>query len=169
MKLRLYSETVGMPVLVEYYDSPLAYVRDVLIDPETGKAIAFLLPRKQIVSAIDVIDWGQGLVIHDESHITPLDEVLRAKVIYDQKIPILGQKVITEQKEYIGRVHDVSFDAAAFTLHQLFVSRGFFIIRWFTTLIPASNIVKITRHHIIVKSDASRKKEKVPSATFETA
>lgn len=169
MKLRLYSESIGMPVVVEYYDRPLDFVHDFIIDPENGKIVAFLLSRNKIVSPLDVIDWGQGLSMSDESYITSIDEVLRAKIVREQRISIIGQRVITENNEYIGRAHDLSFNAATFTLHQLFVSRGFFIIRWFQTIIPAANIVKITAKHIMVRSAVEKKRAKSPEVRFETA
>lgn len=168
MKLRLYSESIGMPVMTPYHNRPLAYVRDILIDPENGKIVAFLISRRHVVTPIDVVRFDEALVINEESHISEIDDVLRAKILFQNRIPIFGQKVFTEDKLYLGRVYDMSFESTLFTLHQIFVAKGFLFFRFQSLIIPKTNIVVIKKQAIIIKGGREKKKERVPAASALT-
>lgn len=169
MKLRLYSETIGMPVITPYHNRAIGYIRDILVDPESGGIIGFLFSRRHLITPIDVVSWNEGIVINEETNITEVHDVLRAKTFLQNPIPIMGQKVFTEEKEYLGRVYDMSFEGTLFSLYQIFVGKGFLFIRFGTHIIPRTNIVEITKKGIIVRSSMEKKRERVPLTNLAAA
>ena len=43
---KLYSELIGMSVLTEYSATPVALIKDIIIDPDSGKVLAFRVNDK---------------------------------------------------------------------------------------------------------------------------
>lgn len=161
----LYSELIGIPVFDEYSKAPLALVQDVIIDPETGKVIAFLVKNKHIVVPLDVLRVSRGIFIPDKSHILPMSEVLRVEEVFQRRIPIAGMRVVTQrEKTYLGKVVDYAIDTTHMVLTQIHVAKTFFFFHFQEKIISYVSIIRIEKDRIIVKDARGISvKEKVPA------
>lgn len=150
---KLYSELMGLPVFDEASGrAPIAFIRDIIVDPENGKVLAFMVKRDHVVVAADVLRVHSGLYIGDLHDIIPLHEVLRIQEVYHMQIPVIGERVITEQaKVTLGRVIDYAIDTTTMSLLHLFVAKTFLFFHFQEYVIPFRNIVRIKQKDIIVK------------------
>lgn len=149
---KLYTDLIGMSVITEYSSLPVALVRDVIIDPENGKLLAFVVNKDNIIVPIDIIGINNGLIISDKDHILPISDVLRVQEVSKMKINIIGASVVTERaKMNLGRVVDYEIDAKHMVLTKIHVAKTFFFFRFQERIIYQRQIVKIGKEIIIVK------------------
>lgn len=152
---KLYSELIGMSVLTEYSNSLIALVKDIIIDPENGRVLAFCVKNNCIISSLDIEAVNINLVIADRDRIVPINEILRVETVAKMNIPIIGAKVITQRgKKYIGRVVDYSIDTRHMALFSIYCARSFLFFRLDERIIPYKNIVKITKNAVTIKDSA---------------
>ena len=150
---KLYSQLIGMPVVTEYSPSPVCLVRDVVIDPETGKVVALRVKRDSVIAPLDIERINNAVIIADQDRIIPLHDILRVKNVIDMNIPVIGQRVIAERsKTLLGRVVDYEIDTTHMTLHSIHVAKVFFFFRFQELIISSRSIVKISRSAITVKN-----------------
>jgi uncharacterized protein YrrD len=149
---KLYSEMIGMPVFDENSPTPVALVKDVLVDPETGKVVAFLVKNNHIIVPLDVERLSKAMHIRDADQIVALEDVLRAKVVAGLQIPIIGSRVLTQrQKIFLGRVVDYEFSTSDMILSAIHAAKSILFFRYEEKLISRNSIVSIHKHSIIVK------------------
>lgn len=145
-----------MPILDEYSESPVALVRDVIIDPENGRLIAFLINKKQIIVPMDIVCVAKGIFISDKNHIVPIDDVLRVKNVFGAKIHIIGAEVITKQtKVRLGRCVDYEIDMNHMVLKNIYVAKTFLFFRFREKIISFRQIVRIEKNKIIVNDSSA--------------
>ncbi|MFA6521008.1 MAG: PRC-barrel domain-containing protein [Candidatus Gracilibacteria bacterium] len=158
---KLFSEIIGLPVYDEYSPSPIAFVQDLIIDPENGKVLAFLVKGRHIIVPLDVERISAGIFIRDREHILPISEVLRVQSVLNLNIDIINSKVFTEKrKEYIGRSVDYEIDTRDMILSRIHTAKTFFFFRFQERVIPYKQIVKIEKRAIFVKDNYATAKEK---------
>lgn len=144
-----------MPVLDEYSRSPLALVQDVIIDPENGKLLVFVVKKNHIITPFDIEHINSALYIADKSRIISFNDVLRAQNVAKLKIPIIRTRVFTQRKHaYIGRVVDYEIDTTHFMLAKIHVAKLFLFLRFQERIIDYRAIIKISKTEIIVKDAA---------------
>lgn len=148
---KLYSQIVGLPVYDEHSISPIALVQDVIIDPETGFVVAFLLSKKKIVVPLDVTRLNSGLYIHDQENLMELDEVMRVTEVLKKEVPIMGARVMSLKKKYIGKVVDFEIDTKAMALSHILTAKTIFFLHYNEREFSRSQIITITSHGITVK------------------
>lgn len=149
---KLYSELIGIPVLTEYSSAPVALIKDIVIDPDSGKVLAFCVNGQKIISSMDVESIGNSLVIADHDRIVPINEILRVETVAKMNISIIGARVIgNRSKKYIGRVVDYAIDTKHLSLVAIHCAKVFFFFRFNERIFPYKNIVKISKHTVIVK------------------
>lgn len=151
---KLYSQLIGLPVFDEASasNSPVALLRDVLIDPENGKVLAFIIKNQRIIVPLDVERLNSGLFIAHQERIVPLDDVLRVHQISQMKIGIIGARVITErEKTFLGRVVDYEIDTTHMVLTHIHIAKLFLFFRFQERIISYRHIVRIDKHTVVVK------------------
>lgn len=160
---KLYSEIIGVPVFDEYSSSPLALVQDIIIDPENGKVLAFLVSKKRIVVPLDIQRFNSNLLVADKDVLLPVNDVLRVAEVVKRSTRIIGARVLTERsKTFLGRVVDYEIDTTHMVLTKIHTARVFFFFRFQERIISYRNIVKIGEHAIIVQeSNAASAKDEV--------
>lgn len=150
---KLYSEIIGMPVFTEYSKMPVTLVRDIIIDPENGKVLAFVVKNNHIIVPLDIERFLDGLYIAEKDRILPVDDVLRVHEVKKQEIDIIGSRVLTEpDKIYLGKVVDYEIDTAHMILSAIHAAKTFFFFRFQEKVISARSIIKISKHSVLVKS-----------------
>ncbi|MCC6643275.1 PRC-barrel domain-containing protein [Candidatus Peregrinibacteria bacterium] len=134
----------------------VALVKHVIINPDNGHVLAFLLNSKQpnLISPQDVISWknqylslGQNYELHH-----PQDLVRLHKLYYNRCTDLLKRSVRTENGFKIGQVIEYTINSKNFILASITVQKkvlGLFPGR--THLIHYSAIVEIKPREIIIK------------------
>ncbi len=159
-----YSELIGMPVATEYSPSPVALIRDIIIDPENGKVLAFMVRNQRIIVPLDIVAVNRALIIADKDHILHLNDVLRVQTVYERKIGLIGARIITEkEKAFLGRVVDYEIDTKHMILTQIHAAKTIFFFRFQERFIPRKRIVRIDKHTIVVKEPLLTVKDEAPA------
>jgi len=170
---KFFSKIIGMPVIAVDYMQPISVVRDILIDPDNGKVIAFVVDSKKglVVSPIDIISLKHGVWIKDEGDIAESSDILRVSKVLGEYGSLFGKKVITEDGKMIGKIVDFSIDDKFLSLLKIYTSKTILgILQYDSRVIPSKNIVMIEKSQVTVKSDdgkmivAEKAKEVMPSA-----
>jgi sporulation protein YlmC with PRC-barrel domain len=168
---KLYSQLIGLPVFDELSPSPVALVQDVLVDPENGKILAFLVKNDHAIVPYDIERLStSGLYISDKDRILPITDVLRVFEVFKMKIGIIGARVVTDKKKtYIGRAVDYEVDTSTMSLIRLHTAKTYFFFRFQERIIPFKSIISIGREIIKVKESTSAikalDKEKISATT----
>lgn len=161
---RLYSKIVGTPVYEDGGERPMTTVRDVVIDPENGKLVAFVvnISKNLVITPIDVLSWTEVIRVHNNDAIVVADEVLRIEQVMAKHVSIFHNKVYTKSDEYLGKVNDFSVDSNVMMLQKLYLSKGFLgLIRYQSRIVSAKNILEILPDRIVIK-DETQVKEVLP-------
>jgi len=167
-----YSEILGLPVLAEGVGK-VARVTDVLIDTKDGRISAFFVNGGSdlIIAPIDILFFGQAVVISDPEDIIEAEDLIKAKETIQQDIPIVRSRVQTKKGDFLGKVYDYYVDTSFYGLTKIVVYKSFFgLFRTPERIIPAKDIIEIKKDLIIVKNDWAKKfveqKEEEPLKTF---
>jgi len=158
---RSYSKIIGTSV---FNDStrPITTVKDLIIDPETGKILAFVvnINKKLIITPLDVLSWGESIKVHNGEAIINANEVLRVENVLKNQIKVISNKVYTKNDEYLGKVIDFSVDNKSYLLKSLYVAKGILgLLRYQSRIIPYKDIIEIKKDKIIVKDVMKKIKE----------
>lgn len=161
---RFYTKIVGLPVVEDDSIRALTTVKDVVVDPERGKVLAFVVDvgRNLIITPMDVISWHDVLHIRSRDEIISGDDVLRIQTVQKRGGRIFHNRVETKDGKYLGKVVDYSIDSHLMDLKKLFVAKDIIgLFRYDGRVIPAKNILEILPEKIVVKEDLAVIKEKV--------
>ncbi|MBI5754209.1 PRC-barrel domain-containing protein [Candidatus Peregrinibacteria bacterium] len=161
---RFYTKIVGMPVVEDDGIRALARVKDVLMDPETGKVLAFVVnvSRNLVITPLDIISWHDVVHIRSRDEIISGDDILRVQTVRKSGGKIFHNRVETKGGKYLGEVADFSIDNHLMVLKKLFVAKDVLgLFRYDTRVIPAKNILEILPDKIVVKDDLATVKEAV--------
>lgn len=153
---RLYSKIVGTQVYEDGGERPMTTVKDMVIDPEAGKLLAFVvnINKNLIITPVDVLSWTEVIRVHNHDAIVSADEVLRVAQVMAKHVSIFHNKVYTKSGEYLGRVNDFSIDSNVMMLQKLYLSKGFLgLIRYQSRIISAKNILEILPDRIVIKDE----------------
>jgi len=159
---KLYSNIIGTPVIEDDVFRAIAVIRDVVVDPESGNVVAFIVDpsRNMVIAPVDVLSFGEFIKIHSSESIVEGKEIFRIDRVQKRGIKIMGNRVESKDEEYIGKVVDFSIDAKTLTLKRLFTAKGFLgLIRYDQRIIAAKNIIEILPEKIIVKENLKTSKE----------
>lgn len=145
---------IGLPVAAMDTQSKIGKVRQILIDPENGRLLGFLVtageffgPQK-VLSVIDIKDWDpKGIVVSSIENLIGKSEIVRIKEILQNKIFILGMKAKTESGKSLGAVEDILLDTDTESVVKYYLKDLLGGARIF----PAEKVIKIEKE--IVFSD----------------
>ncbi len=166
MHLRL-STAIGLPV-VDSSEELLGVISGVLINPDTGaiegifvRVASFLASETMFAATIDIQHWGRRVRIRDADSLSPLEDLVRLQQIMEERRPIVGQIIKTEEGTVLGRCVDIQFDTRFFRLEWLFPRKFFF---W-KTPVPAASIQQVRTDAVIVRLINPVKEEEVQVET----
>lgn len=133
----------------------IARVTDILIDTLDGKVVAFFVStgKMKIVAPIDIIFFGQGLVIRDNEDIIDANDLVKVQVTIKRDIRLLKSRVETKKGDFLGNLHDFYIDTKAYGLTKIVVHKS--LLGLFKTpdrIIPARDIIEIKKDLVIVKN-----------------
>ncbi|MBU2524778.1 PRC-barrel domain-containing protein [Patescibacteria group bacterium] len=163
MKLYL-SDIIGIPIISHHTEQKIGKVAGSIFDPETGKLLALNLrpDAQKIITAADIMHvYRTEVTVMDDNSISPLDEVLRVKVVYNSGIRFLGNRVHTEHNDYLGKVIDIQIDTVGLFLSSLVIAKSFLVFTGDKRIVSKKDIIEVNKDKIIVKKSSLLKKEKV--------
>jgi len=163
-----YSKLVGMPVYETDGLRPILLVQDVVIDPENGKLLAFIVDERNgiIICPTDVVAVRNGIVVRSEDDLGKYDDVLRVKTVVESVGSLFKKPVVTEDGKTLGKVVDFALDEKFLVLTALHTAKVFLgIVQYDTRIIPAGNIVEFTVAKIVVKNDEAVEKVEAKEKT----
>lgn len=169
---KYYKNIIGTAVFQDDAQRPISTIKDLVIDPESGKIIAIVIDinKNLVISPVDIIKWGAVLKTHNHDTIVAGNEILRVEQVQNSDIKIMGNKVETQSKEDLGMVIDYAIDTKTYELRKIVTAKGFLgLFRYDSRLIPSSEIVEIKKNKIIVKKSKSIQKEKSKISIKEPA
>ncbi len=166
--LRQASSIINLPIIALDVKERVGQVYDVIVDPQNGRILAFLINKNNILKKAKILAIKDiynlepdSVVIEKADLIAFLEEVVQAKQIFKDKIKIINNKVICESGTYLGRVEDFVFDSTNYISVKLYVKTGFLQNLFKGELIiPWEKIHSITKDAIIVYDEAIKEKVK---------
>lgn len=160
MKLT-FLKAVGTPIVSEQAEEPVALLRDVLINPESGAILAIgIFLSKKIIPTTDIREWTHECIkIVDETAITDREELIKLASFKPKSTKIFGKEVYKEDGKFMGFVEDFVFDTDVGQLTQIYAVKKFLFISLEKRIISFKDIVKIEENKIIVKKDIREAKD----------
>ncbi len=150
--VKYFSEVVGMPVVGQHRDGTISAVKDIVVDHERGSVLAVKVLRwNKYISWIDILSWNGHVSVADDSVLVDLDDLVRTKEVVEQKIGFTGKRVMTQGGEFVGFLHNFSFDTSSGRLKSIVVSKIFLFWKYATKNIAAQEIVEVTNKAVVIK------------------
>jgi sporulation protein YlmC with PRC-barrel domain len=154
------SKLVGCPVLSLHVGGEVARTKQVIVDPESLRVVAYrvegaLLSREDgdilMTSSVRELS-SQGMVIDSVDELVRREDVVVVDKIMKLNFALVGLKVVTRKGKKLGRVGDYTVDSESFMLYQLVVRRP--IAKSLIDpelMINRSQIVEVNDYKIVVK------------------
>ncbi len=168
---KLYSNIIGTPIFEDDSIRPFTTVKDIVLDPEkTGKILALIIDinKNLIISPIDILFWDNVIKINNSSVITHANDVLRVEEVQKNGVFFYGNKVYTEEGEYLGKIFDLSLNIKTLSLSKIFVTKSILgLFSYDRRIIPANRIIEVLKDKIVVKNGLTTIKETDQSIAVE--
>lgn len=134
-------------------------VNNIIIDPENGKILAFTLESfmsaPKVLSPSDIVGYSPGMiVIQNREHILPIKEIVRAYLVWKQKIDLLDCICKTESGKILGEIEDYLIDLNDMRVVKYYVKGGNIFSPFSPNrIILAEKTIKIKRKSVIVQDE----------------
>jgi len=169
---KLYSNIVGMPVFLDEGRQAVNTVKDIVMNSETGKLLAFVVNKRKglIIMERDVLQWGDVLHIHGHEDVVEAEDIVKVKNVLERGVRIFGNKVETKDGREIGMVVDMAVDNKSFSLKKIFVAKRVLgLLQYDQRIIPAGKIVEVLEDKVVVESDVEVLKDEASAAEMAAA
>ena len=162
--IRSYRQITGAHILGGENGELLAILRDVIIDPDTGKIEGFwvkplTLPVKNAVILSDsVLEWKKNVYIKDDREIAEAEDIIRISELLSRNTFFIGNSVVSESGQMLGRVNDLDFDTSKMYLRNIYSEKsllGFF--KHDQRTFSYDSIIQVLPEYILVKDTADKK------------
>jgi sporulation protein YlmC with PRC-barrel domain len=162
--IQFYRNVVAAPVL--HYDdrSLIALIKDVIIDPDTGKLEAlWVKPAKHplsygVIQMQDIAEWKKNVYVKRDDVVADPADIIKLADILSQKREVLGNSVQTEAGETLGKVADIDFDTETGYLRHLYVEKLFLgCFSYSRRIFDYESVIEILPDRILVKGIAEKK------------
>ena len=160
MKLT-FLKAVGTHIVSEQAEEPVALLRDIIINPDSGAILALgLFISKKIIPVTDIREWTHEWVkIVDETAIIDREDLIKLSSFSPKRTKIFGKEVYKEDGKFIGFVEDFVFDTEVSSITQLYVVKKFLFVNLEKRVIWFRDILNIEENKIIIKNDIRGTKE----------
>lgn len=149
------SQIIGLPVGATNTQERVGNIADLVIDPDTGRLLGFIVKSgvlgsiRKVLSYHDVTNIDHTAVLVREPEVLlPPEEVDPIKKALKDGRPVLRQRVVTEGGTKLGKVFDLVLNTDAGMVTKLYISH---LLE--ERIIPLDKVVKVTKDHVVVKDD----------------
>ena len=158
---------MGMPVVSLADGQQLGQVKGFIIHPAKMSIVALLMERQGWFKEQPVIPYqhvknvGQHVVTVDQPQaMAKLSSFPELEALAKNPLPLLKNRVITEEGALLGTVDDFYFDPQSGRLLSLEIRKGIF---WGKTSLPTEKILTWGKDALIVQAHAEIPPEESPS------
>lgn len=170
--LQLSAMILNRPVLSLRTGTPIGTTTGAIINPNNLKIEGFYCQvpdKKQFMVLVDqdirdVIP--QGIVVNDADVLADPSDLVRLQKTMKLNFELIGKKVVTVDKERIGKVSDFAVETSSMFIKKIYVSQS--ILKSFTggnLGVDRTQIVEITDKKVVIRELA----QKVPARATATA
>lgn len=163
--IREYRQIIGTPVLQQDDGSPLAVLNDIIIDPDSGKVMAFWVKpvniplSNAIIETDSILEWKKNIYIQDERQISDPADIIRISEVLERNTFFIGNRVQSEEGEKLGMVTNLTFDDRHFKLRQLMSHKIFLFFAYQPRLFDYRAVISVNPDYIVVKNKEEKKEE----------
>jgi len=139
---------IGLPIAAMDTQAKIGEIREVLVDPENGRLLGFLVGEggifstQKALSIVDVRDFDpNGLVTESSENLVAPAEIVRIKEVLDKKIFLIGKSAKTESGKSLGKIEDLLIDTDTQSVAKYYLKDLLGNSRIFTT----DKVIKIDK------------------------
>ena len=168
------STILTLPLLSLREGGAIGSISNLIIDPDTLKAIAFRVYGASNDEGGNILDARSirecsnlGLVIDSVDELISDGDVVKIEQVLNLNFNLIGLKVETKKGSKLGKVVDFTMTHDNFSVQQIIVNRP--MIKSFLDpelTIPRAEIVEITDYKIIVRDEEKTIKERALNEDF---
>ncbi|PIZ73998.1 hypothetical protein COY07_01195 [Candidatus Peregrinibacteria bacterium CG_4_10_14_0_2_um_filter_43_11] len=173
--IKLYQNNIGTAILRFEDGYPVAFMKDMIVDPDTGKIEAFWVkPTRHflsyaIIQTQDIVEWKKNIYVKNEDVLVDPVDVIKISNILSQKREVIGNEVRTESGVSLGHVVDIDFDVQYYYLRNLYVQKRLLgLWSYQKRILNYETIIEIFPEYILVK-DKKQVREKIAEALLKKA
>jgi len=146
-------DILNKPVFAE--DEVVGKVLEILIDPQRGRSIGFLIAqpfaKPHAVSYSDILELSSsGVLINSIDSIIRPSEVLQIQRVISQGVRVLGAKAETESGKKLGRVLDFVIEAETGQVTKFYIKPGLFTP---LLILSSDKVLRMEKNRIIFRND----------------
>lgn len=156
--IAFFSQIIGAPVLSHESGELLALVRDIIINPDTGKIEAFwvkplTLPiANAVIKSDSIIEWKKNIYIKDEREIAEASDIIRLSEILSRNAFFIDNCTQNEDGVNLGDVYDLDFDVTKLYLKNIYTQKSFLLFwKYDRRVFSFESIIKVLPEYILVK------------------
>ena len=142
---------IGLPVAAFDTQSKIGVIRELIVDPENGHLMGFLVQVKgffstgKVLSEVDIREWDpNGIVTEKEENLVKREEIVRINNILKKNINLLEMSAKTESGKGLGNVENLLIDTDTSTITKYYLKDLLGKSRIFTS----EKVVKIDKQII---------------------
>lgn len=163
--IREYRQIIGTPVLQQDDGNPLAVLNDIIIDPDSGKVMAFWVKpvniplSNAIIETDSILEWKKNIYLQDERQIMDPSDIIRISEVLERNTLFIGNRVQNKEGVKLGTVTNLTFDDRNFHLKQIMSHKIFLLFTYQPRLFDYRAIISVNPDHIVVKDREEKKEE----------
>lgn len=161
--LKFLSEINGSQIALFQERALVGKVTDYLVEPETGKLLGVytihpLDKKPKIIPAREIKALSADFILIEElESLTEPEEIVKVQKAESTNPKLIGEKVVTEAGQIVGKVHDAVFNLETFNLEKIYVTPKAGVKSLTKELIiSAARITKIEKKIITIKDDTEK-------------
>lgn len=147
---------IGLPVAAEESQSKIGQISQIVIDPENGRILGFLVKTggsaswrifapTLALSIVDIKEWDpNGLVTESVDNLVNPNEIIRLKDVLDKNIDFLKMSAKTEAGKSLGQIEDLLIDTDTETIAKYYLKD----LLGKSRVLPAEKIIKVDKQII---------------------
>ncbi len=165
--LILSERLLDVPILSLQTGVPVARTSGFIIDPRRMHVMAFYCEGSQLVDDESVLHTADirefsniGIIVNNSDDIMSPSDLVRLQEVLEYNFNLIGMSVIDSTRQRLGKVCDFSTETDSFLIKTFTVKRPLFKALNDTELvINRTQIIEVTRDHIIVKAPTVEEKK----------
>lgn len=156
------NKLIGLPVAAEDILSKVGVIRQIIVNPENGQLMGFLVltgffsPAK-VLSTMDIKFWDKdGIITELEENLVDQDEIVRIHKVLEDKINLFEMPAETESGKSLGKVENFLINTETGSVVKYYLKDMIGQSRF----MPADKVIKIDKN-IIFEDDEIELKDTV--------
>lgn len=149
------SKIYKLPVAALEEKKKIGHVSQIIFDPANGNILAVMIKTTAIfakdlfLSANDILDFdNNAIVTKSQENLLEASQLIKVGEVLKQRIPIIGQKALTESGKKLGTIYDLLIDTGNLNIFKFYIHN---ILQ--EKILPADKVVRIEKKAVIFSDD----------------